>query len=249
MNFKGQVAIVTGAGSARGFGHEICNMMAERGASLVLADFNEDGVLANAKELQEKHVDAIGVKVDVSDPESVENMVKTALEHFGRIDILVNNAGISQKVTSLDMTLADWNRIMSVDLTGIFLCCHSVLPIMVKQHYGRIVNVSSISGRNGGGITGGAHYCAAKAGVIGYSKALGKEFALQGITVNCVAPGASKTDINGKRFEDKSIPDGVPMQRRGEREEIAAAVLFLACPLASFITGCTIDANGGAYMA
>ncbi len=249
MNFSNQVAIVTGAGSPRGFGKEICWMLANRGASLLLADFDEAGVMLNADELRASGFDAIAVKVDVSNEQSVQTMVKTALEHFGRIDILINNAGISQKVSSLDMTLQDWNRIMAVDLTGIYLCCHEVLPSMVEQQYGRIVNVSSISGRNGGGITGGAHYCAAKAGVIGYSKALGKEFALDGITVNCVAPGASKTDINGKRFEDKSIPDGVPMQRRGEREEIASAVLFLSSRFASFITGHTIDANGGAYMA
>ena len=190
----------------------------------------------------------MGFGLNITDPQQVCSMIERVRREFGQIDILINNAGITQKKAIQEMSLEEWNRILTVDLTGVFLCCQAVLPSMISQRYGRIVNVSSVSGRNGGGIFGGSHYCAAKAGVIGFSKALGKEVAVHGITVNCVAPGASKTDIGGNRYENKPQPTGVPMNRRGEAHETAAAILFLASEHASFITGATIDVNGGSYM-
>lgn len=249
MDFHGQVAIITGGGSVRGFGRCTALMLAQRGCNLMITDLNEAGAQETAQLCREHGVQAVAMGLDVTDEGQVRHMVEVTIETFGRVDILINNAGLTQKKTTAEMTLAEWELIIRIDLTGVFLCSRAVLSVMEGQGYGRIVNVSSVSGRNGGGVFGGSHYCAAKAGVIGFSKALAKEVAQAGITVNCVAPGASKTDIGGNPFENKPQPTGVPMNRRGEAKETAAAIVFLAGRDASFITGVTIDVNGGAYMA
>lgn len=248
MDFKNRVAIVTGSGSERGFGRQTARMLSQRGCRVVAADMDEAGAKRTAEVLRSEGGEAIGVYVNVAEPDSVKKMVEATIEAFGRVDILITYAAVGQKKDSLSMTLEDWNRMMAIDLTSVYLCCHEVLPYMVEQKYGRIVNIGSVSARNGGGIMSGSHYCAAKAGVIGYTKALAKEFAEHGITANCVCPGASNTDINGIRFEDKKIPADIPMKRRGNKEEIAAAVTFLASDMASYINGVTLDVNGGAYM-
>ncbi len=249
MKFTDKVALITGAGSERGFGRTMALMFAERGCNLVIADMDGDGAKKTAELAQAKNVRAIGLKVDVASEADVKNMVATCMSEFGKVDILVNNAGITQSRPTVEMSLDEWNKILAVDLTGVFLCCREVLPHMIAREYGRIINVASISGQNGGGVFGGAHYCAAKAGVIGYSKALGKEMAKKGITVNAVSPGASKTDVGGRKFEDKAVPVDIPMGRRGETYEIASAAVYLASDHASYLTGSTISVNGGAYMA
>lgn len=248
MDFHGRTAILTGGGSARGFGRCAALMLAERGCQMAITDLDEAGAKETARLCRELGVKAEGYGLDVTNQEQIEKVFHEIHETFGRIDILVNNAGITQKKTVIEMSLDEWNKIVNVDLTSVFLCCKAALPYMIEQGYGRIVNTSSVSGRNGGGVFGGAHYCAAKAGVIGFSKALGKEVATKGITVNCVAPGASNTDIGGNKYENKPHPTGVPMDRRGDAAETAAAIVFLASEHASFITGDTIDVNGGSYM-
>ena len=249
MTFEGQVAIVTGAGSERGIGSKTAELLAAQGCAVVAADLNEEGVQKTAERIALLGGRAIGVGVNVASEESVQNLVETTLRTYGRIDILINSAAIGQKKTFADMELADWNKIIAIDLNSVYLTCHHVLPYMLQRQYGRIVNISSISAHTGGGIMSGSHYCAAKNGVIGLSKGIAREVAKAGITVNCVSPGASKTDINGIRFEDKNVPADIPMGRRGEREEIAAGIVFLSSPEASYITGVNLDINGGAYMA
>jgi 3-oxoacyl-[acyl-carrier protein] reductase len=190
------------------------------------------------------------VELNVTDEASVRRMVAETINEFGKIDILVNNAGITQPIKTINTTAADWDRILAVNLKGTFLCSQAVLKTMIERKYGRIVNMSSVSGKRGGGVYGGSHYSAAKAGVLGFSKALAREVVEYGITVNCVAPGLIATDIRaGLSMEkEKAIWETIPMKRPGSAEEIAAAVAFLASDEAAYITGEDIDVNGGSHM-
>lgn len=246
MDFSGQTAIITGAGSERGFGRTIALFLADRGCSVVASDLNEAGARETARLVKEKGRNAIGIMCDVTDPASVKTFIAESIAVMGQVHILINNAGYTQKIASGDIGLEDWNRMITVHMTGSFLCAQAIIPHMTEKRYGRIVSISSLGMRNGG-VTGGAHYCAAKAGIAGFSRTLAKEAAKNGITVNCVAPGPCLTDIGGLKYEDKTVPRDILMGRRGTREEIAAAVAFLASPLASYITGINLDVNGGAY--
>lgn len=245
-----QVAIVTGSGSEKGIGRVIAMTLAKQGASIVVADMNPAGIWDTVEAIQEQGGKAIGVEVNVTSKESVDNMVQKAMDEFGRIDILVNNAGISQKVTVEDMTLEDITRIFNVNMFGLFLCTQAVLAPMKKKQYGRIINLSSVSAKRGGGVFGGAHYSASKAAVLGFSKNLAREVGTDGITVNSVAPGLVNTDIWKSLPEEdaKKVIDGIPMGRPGETSEIASTIAFLASKEASYITGEEIDINGGSHM-
>ena len=250
FDFKGRTVIITGSGSARGLGREAVMCFAEAGADVVVADMNLEGAEAVAEEARAKGVNAMAVKLNVTDPESAAAMAETVAKEFGKIDVLVNNAGITQPIKVKDMTLEDFRRIVEVNLMGTFNCCKAVMEYMKEKKYGRIVNVSSISGKQGGGVFGGAHYCASKAGVLGFSKSLARELVLDGITVNCVCPGAAATEIRrGISDEDENrIAEGIPMKRVATQREVAAAMVFLASEEASYITGEDIDVNGGAHM-
>ncbi|UOF90375.1 SDR family oxidoreductase [Fodinisporobacter ferrooxydans] len=245
-----KVAIVTGSGSKKGIGRTIALTLAKQGAAVVVADINMDGVQDTVNAITEAGGKVLGVELNVTSKESVDAMVEKVLETYGRIDILVNNAGISQKVTIQDMTLEDITRIFNVNMFGLFLCTQAVLETMKKQKYGRIVSLSSVSAKRGGGVFGGAHYSASKAAVLGFSKNLAREVALDGITVNCVAPGLVNTDIWKSLPENqaKEVIAGIPMGRPGETEEVAATIAFLASEEASYITGEEIDINGGSHM-
>lgn len=250
LDFTNQVVIVTGSGSPKGMGRVTAKTFANQGAKLVIVDINEAGVNETVDIIKQSGHEAIGIKVDITSKESVDAMVKTVLDTFGRIDVLVNNAGISQKVTVEDMTLNDMKRIFNVNMFGLFLCSQAVLEPMKKQKYGRIVNLSSVSGKRGGGIFGGAHYSASKAGVLGFSKNLAREVAADGITVNSVCPGLINTEIwksLPKEQADKIIAD-IPAGRPGEPQEVADTICFLASKEASYITGEDIDINGGSHM-
>lgn len=248
MDFSDRVAIITGADSLRGFGRATAEFMAQRGCNIVLSGLISDNLKENVKNIKSMGFNAMGIKADITKTDDVKNMVEQTIYEFGRIDILVNNAGVTQRMTLFDMTIDDWNKSLESNLTGAFICSTAVLPFMKERHYGRIVHVSSIAARRGGGHIGGGHYTAAKAGIIGLSKALAREAAPYGITSNCVVPGSCKTDIGGIKFEDKTVPDGVPMGRRGETIEVASAIAYLATDYAGFITGASLDINGGAYM-
>jgi 3-oxoacyl-[acyl-carrier protein] reductase len=252
MMFKldNRVAIVTGSGSKKGIGRTIALTLAEQGATVVVADLNLDGIADTVSAIKAAGGKAYGVELNVTSQVSVDTMVEEVLSEFGRIDILINNAGISQKVTVEDMTIEDITKVFNVNMFGLFLCTQAVLKPMKEQKFGRIVSLSSVSAKRGGGVFGGAHYSASKAAVLGFSKNLAREVATDGITVNCVTPGLVNTDIWKSLPEEtaSNVIAGIPMGRPGETEEIAAAIAFLASEEASYITGEEIDINGGSHM-
>ncbi|MFP5106864.1 SDR family NAD(P)-dependent oxidoreductase [Neobacillus sp. C211] len=250
FELNNRVAIVTGSGSKKGIGRTIALTLAKQGASVVVADINMDGIQDTVHAITEAGGTALGIELNVTSKESNDAMVEKVLQTYGRIDILVNNAGISQKVTVQEMTLEDITRVFNVNMFGLFLCTQSVLETMKKQKYGRIVSLSSVSAKRGGGVFGGPHYSASKAAVLGFSKNLAREVALDGITVNCVAPGLVNTDIWKSLPEDqaKEVVAGIPMGRPGETKEIAATIAFLVSEEASYITGEEVDINGGSHM-
>lgn len=245
-----RVAIVTGSGSKKGIGRTIALTLAKQGAIVVVADLNEEGIEDTVNAIKTQGGEAFGVLLNVTSQESNDAMVQKVLDKYGRIDILINNAGISQKVTVEDMTIEDITKVFNVNMFGLFLCTQAVLNTMKKQNFGRIISLSSVSAKRGGGVFGGAHYSASKAAVLGFSKNLAREVAQHGITVNCVAPGLVNTDIWKSLPEEQAakVIDGIPMGRPGETEEVAAAIAFLATEEASYITGEEIDINGGSHM-
>lgn len=250
LDFNGQVVIVTGAGSPKGIGRTIAQTFARQGAAVVLTDINQEGVAANAKEIEALGGKAYGVAGNICDKASVDALITDVMEKFGRIDVLVNNAGISQKVTVADMTMADIQRIFNVNMFGLFQITQAVCEVMKKQRYGRIVHLSSVSGKRGGGVFGGAHYSASKAAVLGFSKNLAREVSRYGITTNCVCPGLINTEIwkSMPAEQAKAVIDSIPMGRPGETQEVADTIVFLASREASYITGEEIDINGGSHM-
>jgi len=250
FTFNDQVIVVTGSGSKKGIGRAIARAFAKQGGKVVIADINEEGIRETVSEIEAEGGTAMGIAANITDKASVNKMVDDILEKWGRLDVLVNNAGISQKVTVEDMTLEDIKKIFEVNVYGLILCTQSCMKPMRKAGYGRIVNLSSVSGKRGGGIFGGAHYSASKAAVLAFSKNLSREISAEGITVNSVCPGLINTEIwkSLPKEEADKIIDGIPMGRPGETEEIAATILFLASREASYITGEEIDINGGSHM-
>ncbi|WRS27246.1 3-oxoacyl-ACP reductase FabG [Oscillospiraceae bacterium MB08-C2-2] len=245
-----RVALITGAGSPKGIGRAIALYLAKAGYDIAVADMDAAGADAVAEEVRALGKNAVGIEANVTNETSVSAMVETAIEKLGQVDVLVNNAGITQPVTVLNTTLEDWNRVLTVNLTGTFLCSKAVLPHMQSRKYGRIVNISSVSGKRGGGVYGGAHYSAAKAGILGFAKALARECVLDGVTVNSVCPGLIATEIRKGLPEEKERATWktIPIERPGTVEEVAAAVAFLASEDAGYITGEDIDVNGGSHM-
>lgn len=245
MLLKGKVAVITGGAGANGLGFATAKMMAEQGATVAILDLAGADPKAAAARLGTQH---LGLVADVTDKASCEAAAAQVKASLGRIDILVNNAGITQPVKFLDITGADYDRILDVSLRGTLYASQAVVPIMVAQNSGAIVCISSVSAQRGGGILGGPHYSAAKAGVLGLARAMAREYGGHNIRVNCVTPGLIATDINkGKIPEDKrqSILDGIPLARIGEPSDVAGAVVFLASDLSKYCTGVTLDVNGG----
>lgn len=250
LDFTNQVVIVTGSGSPKGMGRVMALTFAKQGAQVIVADINMEGVEETVKMIQETGGKAEGVKLDVTSKESCEAMVNHIMETYGRLDVLVNNAGVSQRVTVADMTLDDIKRIFNVNMFGLFLCTQACMKPMVEAGYGRIVNLSSVSAKRGGGIFGGAHYSAAKAAVLGFSKNLAREVSPYGVTVNSVTPGLINTEIwkSLPKELSQNVINNIPMGRPGEPQEVADTVVFLASKEASYITGEEIDINGGQHM-
>lgn len=248
MRLENRVAFITGAG--RNLGRAIALEFAREGAKIILNDYIAENAESVVREIEQMGGEAFAVPGDVSDSEAVRAMFEKGVAHFGKLDILINNAGCTQHIAVADMPDEDWDRIIKINLTGVFYCCRTALKYMIPNHYGRIVNVSSVSGKQGGGVWGAAHYSAAKAGVMGFTKTLAREVAADGITANCVVPGVIAIDIPDQvRLAAKAkAAQNVPLGRQGKPEEIAKAYLFLASDEASYITGEMLDVNGGLYM-
>jgi 3-oxoacyl-[acyl-carrier protein] reductase len=246
QKLKSQVALVTGA--SRGIGKAIALSLATEGASVVVNYANSS---AAAEEIVEEIVagggKAIARQADVSKADQVDDLLKAVMDKWQRIDILVNNAGITRDTLLLRMKPEDWQAVIDLNLTGVFLCTRAVSKVMLKQRSGRIINIASVSGQMGN--PGQANYSAAKAGVIGFTKTVAKELAVRGITSNAVAPGFITTDMtSGVQAED--ILKYIPLGRYGQPEEIAGMVRFLAAdPAAAYITGQVFNVDGGMVMA
>lgn len=245
MEFAGQTAIVTG--SARGFGRAICRRLARGGARVVAADINLPGAEETASLIKRDGSQAVAVKVDVALAPSVDSLVKTALSTFdNRVDVLVNNAAIWTNVPTEELSEEDWDRMVDVNMKGVFLCCKAVIPIMKRQKRGHIVNIASIATRTGGTFAG-IHYVASKGGVLAMTKKLAKELGQYGIVVNGVNPGSSPTEMMVGWPQE--ILDGIvkntPLGRMCAPEDIADTVAFLASDAARFVHGDTVDVNGG----
>jgi len=246
MDFKEQVAVVTGAG--RGIGRAIAERLAKRGVNVVIADINGD--LATEAELTFTAfgVNAKGIRLNVSNPEEVSRAFEEVRKKFNRIDILINNAGITKDGFLLRMKEEDWDSVIDINLKGVFLCSKEAIKDMSKKRYGRIVNISSVVAFMGN--PGQVNYSASKAGIIGLTKTLAKEYASRGITVNAVAPGFIKTAMTDVLPENvkEEMRKLIPLERFGTVEDVTNAVIFLASPDSSYITGQVIHVNGGMYM-
>lgn len=246
MDFTGKTAIVTGG--AKGIGRGCVELFAENGANVVLADMNCDMATEVEQELKGRGLQAKAVKVNVKQVSDIEKMVNTAVESFGAVDILVNNAGIFHSTPVEDVTEEEWDNIMAINLKSVFFATQKVLPYMKKKHCGKILNLSSLAGRNGG-IVNGLGYSAAKAGIIGLTRGFAARFAQHGINVNAIAPGSTDTGILGglSAQETAELVAKIPLGRYGTVHEVASAVAFLCSDDASFITGAVLDVNGGMY--
>lgn len=239
-----RTVIITGA--SRGIGRSCAMLFAEEGCNVTVNYLNHGRqALDLCEKLGAAGCDALPVKADVSSPEGAAKLIGQTLSRFGNIDVLVNNAGIAQQKLFTDITDSDWQRMLAVNVTGVFNCCRAVLPTMIHNKSGRIINVSSVWGIHGASCE--VHYSASKAAVIGLTKALAKEVGPSGILVNCVAPGVINTEMNAVLSADDmaALCEETPLGRIGTPEEAARAIVYLAGANASFITGQVLGVGGG----
>ena len=256
MRLKNKVAIITGGAS--GIGKAAAERFAQEGATLVIADVNEEGIVRTVAEFEARGVRAVGQRCDVRDQTQTREMARSVVERLGRIDILVNNAGISRYRPFTEATAEDWNAVLDIDLKGVFFCAQAVAPQMIAQKYGRIVNISSALGtgaapHNTAGSPGGsAAYASAKAGVIMLTKTLARELGPNGVTVNCIAPGTFLTPISSSTRTPEQVAEHLEYRKKttvlgrvGTLEELANTILFFASDESSYVTGHTLNVDGG----
>ncbi len=246
MELAGRVALVTGA--AQGIGKAISLLLAKHGADIVVSDVLLEKATETAKEIETLGRKAMAARVDVSKLGDVEQVVDAILKQFGKIDILVNNAGITRDKLILRMSEEDWDAVLNVNLKGTFNCTRAVVRHMAKQRYGKIVSIASVTGEMGN--AGQVNYAASKAGVIGLTKTIAREFAQRGINVNAIAPGyiqTPMTDVLSDKVKE-DLKRLIPMDRLGQPGDVAEAVLFLVSDRSSYITGHVLNVNGGIYM-
>ena len=252
MLLENRVAIVTGAG--RGIGRAIALRLAQEGAILIICDIEEESIKAVCQELTDLGKQGLPFTCDVSNENDVQAMVETIINKYGKIDILVNNAGISpkkegRKPNLTEISLDEWNKVIAVNLTSVFLCSKAVLPYLIKQKAGWIINISSSAALDGGFLAA-AHYVASKGGISAMTKSLAREVAPFGITVNAIAPGRVESPMAHLTSPERNIEalKRIPMGRFATPEEVANAVLFLASGQAQYITGITLNVSGGYVM-
>src|SRR5580658_3201563 len=245
-DLQGRIALVTGA--SQGIGRACALELARAGAAVALAARNQARLADVAAEIEGAGGHAIPFTIDLGHEDSIKAGAKAILDRFGKVEILVNNAGITRDTLVLRMKRADWDDVLSTNLTGAFLLTQAVLGPMLKNRWGRIINISSVVGRTGQG--GQANYAASKAGLIGLTRSIAREVASRGITVNAVAPGYIETPMTAVLSEElsKAMLATVPLGRRGTPKDVAQAVKFLASDAASYITGHVLDVNGGMFM-
>lgn len=244
---QGQVALVTGA--SRGIGAAIAQALGKQGAIVIGTATTQNGADQITAALQQAGVKGAGLALDVNDSAQVEAVLKEIADKFGEIAILVNNAGVTRDTLLMRMKEEDWDTVISTNLKSVFRMSQAVLRPMMKARFGRIINISSVVGHSGN--AGQTNYCAAKAGMTGFTKSLAQEVGSRGITVNCVAPGFIDTDMTKDLPEEQRnrLLQQIPLGRLGQAEDIAAAVAFLASASAGYISGETLHVNGGMYMA
>lgn len=242
---NGKVAIITGAASLNGIGRRTAHIFAEHGASVVIVDLDRDASAAAAQSVGAGH---LGLAGNVTRRDDCQKVVDAVLAHYGHVDVLVNNAGITQPVKIMDISADDYQRITDVSLRGTLYMSQAVIPSMRDKRAGSIICMSSVSAQRGGGIFGGPHYSAAKGGVLGLARAMARELGPDGIRVNSIAPGLIQTDITEGKLTDDMKADiirGIPLSRLGEAKDVANCCLFLASELSGYLTGITLDVNGG----
>ena len=247
FSLKDKVALLTGA--SQGIGRETALALAEAGAKVVAAARNEEKLAALVSEIIAAGGEAIAIRMDVADPEQVKSGFKQTLEKFARLDILVNNAAITRDGLALRMKQEDWDAVIRTNLTGAYLCIQQALSTMMRARTGRIINISSVVAQMGN--AGQANYVAAKAGLVGLTKAIAIEIASRNITVNAVAPGfiaTPMTDVLPDKVKDE-LKNRIPLGRMGTARDVASAIVFLASEEAGYITGHVLDVNGGLYLA
>lgn len=248
IDLGGRVAIVTGAG--RGIGRGVARILAQHGARVVLADIDGDTAGDAAREIVGEGGEAISVQVDVADSEGVRAMVDRCLAQWGTAEILVNNAGVATTQMVEEMPESDWRRVIDVNLTGPFLCCRAVLPVMRRKGYGKIVNISSTGGKRIS-YNGGANYTASKEGLLAFTRHLAYEVAGYGINVNALCPGTTLTTLLEGVMPPGYLQErtkGIPRGRLASVEDHARAVLFLVSDLADFVCGVALDVDGGSLL-
>ncbi|RKY02786.1 MAG: beta-ketoacyl-ACP reductase [Spirochaetes bacterium] len=246
MDLSGKVSFITGG--ARGIGFEIASLFAKHGSDIVIGDVNGENLRKAVDQLKGFGIDAEGYILDVSNYESCEEVVKKAIDKYGHVDILVNNAGITRDNLIMRMKIEDFDKVISINLKGVFNCTKALIRYMMKQRSGRIINISSVIGLMGN--AGQANYAASKAGVIGLTKSTAKEVASRNINVNAIAPGYIQTEMTEVLPDDvkQKMLEGIPLSRPGTPTDVANAALFLASDYSSYITGQVIVVDGGMVM-
>lgn len=245
MLLKGKTAVISGAAGVRGIGFKTAQLFAEHGARVAILDLDAKAAEAAAQSIGPDH---LGLACDVVDHAACQTAIAAVVKAFDHIDILINNAGITQPLKIMDISGENWDRVLDVNLKGILNLSQAVIPHMRARKSGSIACMASVSGQRGGGVFGGPHYAAAKAGVMGLAKAMARELGPDHIRVNSVAPGLIATDITGDKLTDEmkaKIIEGIPLSRLGQTQDVAGIYLFLASDLSAYVTGATIDVNGG----
>jgi len=245
MDLKNKVAIITG--SRRGIGKAIALALAKAGANVVVSDINLDDCNKVVEEIKAINGNALAVKADVSNPEDVSQMINLTTEKFGKVNILINNAGIYMQKSFTDVTEQDFDRILNINLKGVFLCSKAAVPEMIKQGKGKIINIASIAGQVG--FADSSAYCASKGAIINITRELALELAQYKINVNAIGPGVIETDMTKNLLKNKATKEAllanIPLNRIGKPEDIANAALFLASDNSDYITGITLFVDGG----